>query len=131
LRGDLWQSVTQSIVSPESTTTVAATSRAGFRPGLANVADKLAGVADRVRQLGDSQDGLIGEVKEFVQDAIGKADEALDLDFARVDRAFEDLFSTRRRQQLLAELQSELPGDEDEADAAFAALADHFDWPRG
>jgi subtilisin family serine protease len=51
--------------------------------------------------------------------------------FVQRDRAFDDLFGTRRRQGLLAAAGGELAGDDVDCDDVFAALADHFERPLG
>jgi len=57
---------------------------------------------------------------------------AADYNFLRRDRAFDDLFGTRRRQGLRADLDFAADrGVADECDEAFAALADHFERPLG
>jgi subtilisin family serine protease len=45
------------------------------------------------------------------------------------DRAFDDLFGSRRRRGLPAEVELEVSDDAEGCDAAFAALADHFELP--
>jgi subtilisin family serine protease len=47
------------------------------------------------------------------------------------DRAFDDLFGTHRRRGLRAEAEVEADDDATGCDAAFAALADHFERPLG
>jgi VCBS repeat-containing protein len=48
-----------------------------------------------------------------------------------LDRAFDDLFGSRRRQGLQAEVELLEAGDDIDCDEAFALLADHFDWTAG
>jgi hypothetical protein len=48
-----------------------------------------------------------------------------------VDRAFDDLLGSRRRQGLQAEVELLEAGDDIDCDEAFALLADHFDWTAG
>jgi subtilisin family serine protease len=103
------------------------------RPELAKVAGKLSDVADRLRQASDRADARFSAVRETVREAISEvADRAEtgDLDTLRRDRAFDDLFNSRHRKRVLAELEAELT-DEADADDAFAALAEHFLRARG
>jgi subtilisin family serine protease len=48
-----------------------------------------------------------------------------------LDRAFDDLLGSRRRQGLQAEVELLEAGDDVDCDEAFALLADHFDWTAG
>jgi subtilisin family serine protease len=65
-----------------------------------------------------------------IADATGAWDEAAH-DFLHQDRAFADLIGSRRRQGLRMEGGVDLAAAVADCDEAFAALADHFDWPRG
>jgi len=128
LRGGVGRSVSEMIASPERGTAT----RPGFRPGQSNRSGELSGVADRMRQLVQGDESRLGEVRNFIGQGLVVAGErvpSFDGELARVDRALDDLFSPRRREELRAELEAELASGEDEADAAFAALADEFVWP--
>jgi hypothetical protein len=53
------------------------------------------------------------------------------VDYLRQDRAFADLFGSRRRQGLRAELAWEATDETDvDCDEAFALLADHMEVPQ-
>ena len=99
--------------------------------------DKLAGiltdVADRLQLRAANLEERIEERRDFVADLLTDvADRFEDFDFATVrrDRAFDDLFGSRRRQGLRAEVEAGTDGELD-ADEAFAMFADHLERPRG
>ncbi len=97
---------------------------------MAALAGKLTDVADRLRQRADALDERLDEGRDFVVELLHDvADRVDNLDFESVrrDRAFEDLFGSRRRQGLKIEAEAE----ETDADDAFAMFADHFEVPRG
>jgi subtilisin family serine protease len=103
------------------------------RPVLAALAGKLTDVADRLRQRADSLDERFDEGRDFVVELLHDvADRVDNLDFESIrrDRAFDDLFGSRRRQGLKVETEAEA-GEETDSDEAFAMLADHFEVPRG
>jgi hypothetical protein len=79
------------------------------------IQDRLAGVEERIRTAAD-------RVVERL--------ETLDPDFLRRDRAFADLVGSRRK-GFKAEAEFEPAEDGDQADEAFAVMADHFEWRRG
>lgn len=103
------------------------------RPMLAALAGKLTDVADRLRQRGDKFEDRTDDAREFVVEWLTDAADRVDgfnFENVRRDRAFDDLFGSRRRQGLRAE-HAEEAGDELESDAAFAVFAEHFEVPRG
>lgn len=95
------------------------------RLGLGRLAERLRAAGDRADASFDSLGGSIHDAAAELADRV----EGFDLHSLRRDRAFEDLFGSRRRQGLRAELQLEL-ADGADADEAFAAIADHFEWRR-
>ena len=110
-----------------------AASRFESRPIWSAVAGKLTDVADRLRQRADSLDDKLEEGRDFVVELLHDvADRVDNFDFESVrrDRAFDDLFGSRRRQGLKLEAEAEA-GEETDADDAFAIFADHFEVPRG
>ncbi|MBA4107100.1 MAG: hypothetical protein C0485_15250 [Pirellula sp.] len=107
----------------------AAASRFESRPVWSAIAGKLTDVADRLRQRADSLDDKPEEGRDFVVELLHDvADRVDNFDFESVrrDRAFDDLFGSRRRQGLKVEA-----GEETDADEAFAMFADHLEVPRG
>jgi hypothetical protein len=109
-----------------------ATTRFESRPIIAALAGKLTDVADRLRQRSDTLDERLDEGRDFVVELLHDVADRVDiLDFESVrrDRAFDDLFGSRRRQGLKIEAEAEA-GDETDADDAFAIFADHFEVPR-
>ncbi len=122
-------SLSLNTVSPASVDK--ASSRFESRPIWAAVAGKLTDVADRLRQRADSLDERLDEGRDFVVELLHDvADRVDNFDFESVrrDRAFDDLFGSRRRQGLKVEAESETE-DETDADEAFAMFADHFEVP--
>ncbi len=110
-----------------------ASSRFESRPVWSAIAGKLTDVADRLRQRADSLDDRLDEGRDFVVELLHDvADRVDDFDFESVrrDRAFDDLFGSRRRQGLKVEAEAEA-GEEIDSDEAFAMFADHFEVPRG
>jgi hypothetical protein len=108
-----------------------ATSRFESRPVWSGIAGKLTDVADRLRQRADSLDDKLEEGRDFVVELLHDvADRVDNFDFESVrrDRAFDDLFGSRRRQGLKVEAEAEA-GEETDADEAFAMFADHFEVP--
>ena len=107
-------------------------------PGKAAQAfDRLAGiltdVADRLQQRASGVEEKFEERRDFVVDLLTDvADRFEDFDFSTIrrDRAFDDLFGSRRRQGLRAEVEA---GTDDavDADEAFASFASHLERPRG
>ena len=119
---------TLSTSTTSQTSTIGASRRFEARPILANLAD----VADRLRQRADSLDERLEEGRDFVVELLHDvADRVEDFDFESVrrDRAFDDLFGSRRRQGLKVEAEAEA-GVGVDADDAFALIADHFEVPR-
>lgn len=110
-----------------------ATGRFESRPVWSAIAGKLTDVADRLRQRADSLDDKLEEGRDFVvellHDVADRVDN-FDIESVRRDRAFDDLFGSRRRQGLKVEAEAEA-GEETDADDAFAIFADHFEVPRG
>jgi hypothetical protein len=109
------------------------TGRFESRPITAALAGKLTDVADRLRQRADSLDDRLDEGRDFVVELLHDvADRVDNFDFESVrrDRAFDDLFGSRRRQGLKVETEAEAD-EETDADEAFAMFADHFEVPRG
>lgn len=103
------------------------------RPIWAAVAGKLTDVADRLRQRADLLDDKLEEGRDFVVELLHDvADRVDNFDFESVrrDRAFDDLFGSRRRQGLKLEAEAEA-SEETDSDEAFAIFADHFEVPRG
>ena len=94
--------------------------------------DKLGGVAERVRTIAENFDARGGKVSDAARTALDRVADRLaevDGDFMRQDRAFADLFGSRRRQGLRAEFDLDVADEEGEvADEAFAAVANHFEW---
>lgn len=124
---------TLSLNSVAPATIDAVTSRFESRPVWSAIAGKLTDVADRLRQRADSLDDKLEEGRDFVVELLHDvADRVDNFDFESVrrDRAFDDLFGSRRRQGLKVEAEAEA-GEETDADEAFAMFADHFEVPRG
>lgn len=110
-----------------------ATARFESRPNWATIAGKLNDVADRLRQRVDALDDRLEEGRDFVVELLHDvADRVDNFDFESIrrDRAFDDLFGSRRRQGLKVEADA-AAGEETDADDAFAMFADHFEVPRG
>ncbi|MBL9164588.1 MAG: S8 family serine peptidase [Planctomycetaceae bacterium] len=110
-----------------------ATARFESRPNWATIAGKLNDVAERLRQRADSLDDRLEEGRDFVVELLHDvADRVDNFDFESVrrDRAFDDLFGSRRRQGLNVEADA-AASEETDADDAFAMFADHFEVPRG
>ncbi|BBO32334.1 S8 family serine peptidase [Lacipirellula parvula] len=120
-------SVSSVIATPQ------AASRLESRPALAALAGKLTDVADRLRARADKFEDRADDAHEFVvewlSDVADRVD-GVDFETVRRDRAFDDLFGSRRRQGLRTE-HAEENGEEFESDEAFAAFGDHFEVPRG
>ncbi|WP_428304787.1 S8 family serine peptidase [Lacipirellula sp.] len=122
-----------SALSSNATVRDEAAGRFESRPMLAALAGKLTDVADRLRNRADKLEDRADDAREFVVEWLtGAADRVDNFDFETVrrDRAFDDLFGSRRRQGLRAE-HAEDAGDELESDEAFAMFADHLEVPRG
>ncbi|MBA3481607.1 MAG: hypothetical protein H0T51_07315 [Pirellulales bacterium] len=94
---------------------------ASARSGLANLVNRLRDAGERAKTRFDSIEEAASELADRV--------ESFEVDSLRRDRAFEDLFGSRRRQGLRADLELEL-AEADGAAEAFAAIADHFEWRR-
>jgi subtilisin family serine protease len=102
------------------------------RPVLASLAGKLTDVANRLRDRAESFEERFDESRAFVVELLNDVADRIDgfdLDAIRRDRAFDDLFGSRRRQGLKLEAQAEA-GEEVESDDVFALFADHFEVPR-
>jgi subtilisin family serine protease len=101
------------------------------RPTLATIAGNLTDVANRLRERADELSERFSDRRDFAADVLAGVAERLDAFdpvALRQDRAFADLFGSRRRQGLRAEVEAAV-GAETEADEVFAAMADHFERP--
>jgi subtilisin family serine protease len=154
---DLWKqnvgtgTATSSFVaSAEASTQTSVVALGGSRAYAAAVADNALAVAEDAPAVSNSTDArsafngkpfsAAGEARAQ-RTAYRPAGQSVEAKFADVvaqlhaadyvDRAFDDLLGSRRRQGLQAEVELLEAGDDIDCDEAFALLADHFDWTAG